>query len=1079
MYYGLNHMTSAAQQYLAIAYQLNDGLTLEPQLVSITEKLPPLTEEIINELQPTIIQQQLSQPYLAWAITAVIDKAAQHTNNLVHKALAAWQLAQAADHWVRPHRKQEAIMRARQHYQQLHQIQHLAACNWLEYAQPWLHADIEKVVHQLEASCDTLVQGNDQTWLPHAYLSLANAYTLKGSYALSKQYTEKSEALFKIRDDTLNQARCWFAHVRRIRRQDGFKNIIPYLERAQPIFEKYDAKIDTAKIYIVFGLYDWFYASNREAAETHFNQAQNLFRRCNTPLWLAYCYNALAELYTNNGHFYKAKQHLEQAKHIYDQANLITGAYIDNILDYGHLFLRIGNYAASLNHFKQAITLYQKVTMPWGEATAHMNTGDACLQMGIYQQALHYYEQAISYFQKLNSPHRIGQCQLRLAKIQIQLGQLEKASLLLDEAAHNLQKSQQNALLIDINNTRAQLLFEQKQHQPAIHVLKKALATAKQQAREPHIALITRMLGAASLAANNTKQAESYLLEADKLFAQLGMNLEQSCCQEILGNYYWQKDQLDKAQQYWTQTLALNEGLASETTWQAEVGLAKIALRQQNKQQALQQYKKAVNIISQLRQDFWQPSLVGSYLHKRIDVWHEAVLLAQETQNLDLLLQFIEVNKAQTFLRQLLNKSPTVWLEHHPQLVDLRAEIADIQMKLRVDFASPTIATSAKRAQLRQHLKQKRHLYAEMFRQIARQQNVTDVSSPTPFKTEQFHQLANQHLGHKWIALNYYLTNDDLICLIITPSGQETIKYRLSPKEKRELTWTTTKKKQNLLPNNIWQKLGTLLIPPQIQSALTPETYLLLIPHALLHHIPWAHLQITNAAQPLVNYCVPTVVPSLHSLTLMWQRKSHKSLPPLRGVIIGVSHFVHGYAQLPRIVNEVKAIAPYLDDKSRIILDSQAIKANLLEQYTEGLDYYDILHIATHAFPDSDPQTGRLSGFALWDEDLWLDDLWDLAPLPSLVVLSACSGTMGRVYDGDEHLGLTTTCLAAGADCVIGALQAVPDKTAAHLMAHFYKHLSQNKTPAMSLALAQREIIAGEANYVGWQEFSCVGLPAF
>ena len=45
-----------------------------------------------------------------------------------------------------------------------------------------------------------------------------------------------------------------------------------------------------------------------------------------------------------------------------------------------------------------------------------------------------------------------------------------------------------------------------------------------------------------------------------------------------------------------------------------------------------------------------------------------------------------------------------------------------------------------------------------------------------------------------------------------------------------------------------------------------------------------------------------------------------------------------------------------------------------------GLSRFDWMHIASHFF--SHTQTGRLSGLALWDGDVWLDQLRDLSPLP-------------------------------------------------------------------------------------------------
>jgi hypothetical protein len=54
-----------------------------------------------------------------------------------------------------------------------------------------------------------------------------------------------------------------------------------------------------------------------------------------------------------------------------------------------------------------------------------------------------------------------------------------------------------------------------------------------------------------------------------------------------------------------------------------------------------------------------------------------------------------------------------------------------------------------------------------------------------------------------------------------------------------------------------------------------------------------------------------------------------------------------------------------------------------------GLGSYTFLHVASH--PIRDPASGRLGGFADSERNLLLHEVWELAPLPPLVTLSACS----------------------------------------------------------------------------------------
>jgi CHAT domain-containing protein len=162
--------------------------------------------------------------------------------------------------------------------------------------------------------------------------------------------------------------------------------------------------------------------------------------------------------------------------------------------------------------------------------------------------------------------------------------------------------------------------------------------------------------------------------------------------------------------------------------------------------------------------------------------------------------------------------------------------------------------------------------------------------------------------------------------------------------------------------------------------------------------------------------------------------------------------------------------------ESMALLDEAATWDGLLDS-TQGAGQSDFsfLHVASHAFADR--VSGRLSGLALYDRDVWLDELWDCAPLPPLITLSACSGSKSRLYSGDEQVGLATTCLAAGARQVVASLWPIQDKEAADFMMTFYSHLMLGSSAAQALAKAQRAAIQNRKDVAHWAGFRCTGLP--
>jgi len=169
----------------------------------------------------------------------------------------------------------------------------------------------------------------------------------------------------------------------------------------------------------------------------------------------------------------------------------------------------------------------------------------------------------------------------------------------------------------------------------------------------------------------------------------------------------------------------------------------------------------------------------------------------------------------------------------------------------------------------------------------------------------------------------------------------------------------------------------------------------------------------------------------------------------------------------------VAAIAGYFAD-GRTLQESAAAWPRLAALAADGgLQQFSCLHIATHAFADT--RSGRLSGLALHDRDVWLDDLRELAPLPPLVVLSACNGGQSLVVGGDEQVGLLPTLLAVGARQVVSTLWQVEDEAASRFMADFYDRLAAGAAPAAALAAVQRAWWRQGERYADWAGFFSVG----
>jgi CHAT domain-containing protein len=343
--------------------------------------------------------------------------------------------------------------------------------------------------------------------------------------------------------------------------------------------------------------------------------------------------------------------------------------------------------------------------------------------------------------------------------------------------------------------------------------------------------------------------------------------------------------------------------------------------------------------------------------------------------------------------------------------------------------------------------------------------------------------MANTHLTGNWLALDYYQSDQHIHGMVVTATRCYSWQIPLTAAVKLALKRCLHTGRNHVLPSRHLATLGRTLLPDSVRDQLTPETTLIIAPHKQLHRLPWSALRFEEHGTPLVMACIPAITSSLHNLSLLWQRsQQQESTPHQPGLVVAVSDFQGRHKPLTAVLRETASLQQLLGDNLHLLTDNNATHANwqALRQ-EDGLARFAFLHIASHAFADQ--YSGRLSGIALHDQDIWLDELGQMAPLPPLVVLSACSSLRTLLYEGDEPMGLPAACLTAGAHSVVGSLWPILDETAPKLMTDFYRFRLSGMGAAESLCRAQRT--AAQQPHFGqqspdeasWASFLCMGQP--
>ena len=287
------------------------------------------------------------------------------------------------------------------------------------------------------------------------------------------------------------------------------------------------------------------------------------------------------------------------------------------------------------------------------------------------------------------------------------------------------------------------------------------------------------------------------------------------------------------------------------------------------------------------------------------------------------------------------------------------------------------------------------------------------------------------------------------------------------------------------------------------------------VPDDALHTVPFNVLPwSSNPADKFVlQHAEVSIVPSALFLTrLRAMNRAHTNAPRIELIgdpVFRVSDWTHECTDIqdakPVLTQAVRAFSDWTESLPRLPGSRAEVQmiAQLARQSRAGShietflgcaaapsalrsaanDHVDLLHIATHARVDA--QRPRLSALALTPERggtpgasaFGLLDILGLKLSSSLVVLSACDTSRGRLLPGEGVLGPAQAFLQSGAAAVLASYWRVDDQTTSSFMQRFYRYLLLEHLPAAAaLRRAQLDAAVNSPSF-DWAAFALYGWP--
>ena len=783
----------------------------------------------------------------------------------------------------------------------------------------------------------------------------------------------------------------------------------------------------------------------------------------------------MANIHVNFGDYPEAIQTYEQAM-VLRRAQGDRKGESNDMGNLGLVYQSLGEYDKAMSFYQKALDIQRELGYREGEAYQLGGLADLYMLQGDYARAVQTYQEAFEIHRDIGHIRGQATWQEALGETYAAVGDFNRA---LDnfQSALNLHKSIGNRSGEAETLTKIGCAYlKTDKTQPARDYFEQALKIHAELGEKWGECVDLGNLAFVYSLEKDSKRALSTWEKAVRQAQELGARRLQAWLQLQLGDFYRQVGETDKAAKVYEQGLSVTESLfAPELRWQLYYGRGQLWESSGDDEQAYYSYHGALSVIEEIRGKAGVEEMKAGVMHDRFEVYQAMVLLLLRMGRIEEAPEYSERARSRTLLDVVGNAKIIDRDTASQELIDkeraLRAKITKLTSQISTDpEAGQKVRGAADEVYHRSLQKAQRdyqHLLIDLRLRNPEYAALLDVS---PLSSTQIQRLLDENS----VLLEYLVTENNIIIFIVTddnvhvvniPEGEESVYGRIALFRGMAVRRMDKEK----LDETFWikplQRLYQLLIAPvRDQGYLAGKRHLIIIPHGLLHYLPFqvliSHGDIEDkngVERPrfLIEDYEISYAPSASVLRFCQQKNTERFddlllLAPQTSV-------------LPLSKREVMEVADTFGKSASYYLDKKATETLVKNQS----DRYDLLHFATTAhFNNANPLFSRLdlARSELDDGYLEVNEIFRLDMNANLVTLSACrtalgSGYTGKYPQGDDLVSLTRAFLYAGTPSVVASLWEVADASTAELMQAFYRYLNtMNK--AQALAQAQRDMIA-------------------
>ncbi|OGK88326.1 MAG: hypothetical protein A2X52_12665 [Candidatus Rokubacteria bacterium GWC2_70_16] len=499
--------------------------------------------------------------------------------------------------------------------------------------------------------------------------------------------------------------------------------------------------------------------------------------------------------------------------------------------------------------------------------------------------------------------------------------------------------------------------------------------------------------------------------------------------------------------------------------------MGRIHLADRRWEEALREYSEAMRLVEDVRSELEEAAYRSGYLEDKLGIYHGAARAALALGRSEEAFGFAERARARAFL-DLLGTHTTLSKGKTRALVEeelrLRAQLAEARAAAAESEAGTEDEAAADPAWRRGRLQAAEAAYRAFLERVrGESREQASLMSVEPVHLAELQRL----LPEGTALLEYLVTEPETLLWIVTRTAVESLRL---PVSRRFLVGAVRELRAAIADNAALAEVQarSRRLHDALLSAARPRLAgdrLLIVPHDVLHYLPFAALRSPRGRWLVEDYTLATL-PSASVLKYLEGKGGGRDA---RAVAVG-NPDLGPALELRYAEREARNVGTHFPGAS-ILVRAEATEARV-KTLAGGSA---LLHFATHgALDEQDPLASALLLAPEGAEDgrLEVREIFGLDLGARLVVLSACETGLGRLSRGDELVGLQRAFLYAGTPAVITTLWKVDDRASFALMEHFYDAL-ERLGPAQALRQAGRATLAQHPHPFAWAAFVLTGVP--